>query len=1328
MTSGTEPEAVVSHSKRYTIVLVLIILLSASFSMVLPGEAPVGKVRGALTQVQPIVIEGNSGFASHPRVTGGGTISNPYLITNYLIDCSSSTRAAIAIRNTTAFFLVKNVTIYASSSSPAILTRALYFNNNYQAMNGRFENVTVIGGGTQVQLDRPIRLVFVQCNFTNPSGTGYGIRLYGGYDNTFDRNVFNLPNQDIFAEYYSYFFFFKRNTGTFRDLAHDYFRYSDISNNTIRTRSWKLYSGYSSDFQGNTISSSSSANDLLNFFDSNRIKIANNTIQGGKYGIYIAHPNTYGPVANYYYQGGSFNIEFNRIDGSSMGLYIAWLTNYALMSYMTMHHNRITNCTSYSFYNYWSGATTNRIFRNLFEFNRGTGTSYTIGTSQAFDGYGGNSWSYQGVGNFWLDKTGPDDNSDGFVDDQSYPITTWAGSSKDPAPVTNSFFDFERPMVGLIEPTDRVIDAGYVNVSWTSHDNLSGMETVQIKLDDGLWTNRSYEGAFGLKLTTGSHRLYLRAVDRARLRTTKEVSLFVTSARSPVRVTTPKDDGYYDRSDLTVNWSLSEGFVPVSLFSKLDSSPLEQREPSQTFDLTLSEGYHDLSLNFQDAYGNVFIETVNFAIDKTSPVLDLLYPSNGVVIANPVVYFKWHTSDLTGINRTEVRLDDSDWNTTDKDLYSIRVGDGYHRFKVRVTDKAGNSREKEMSFWVKANTSLHITSPLLEGPTSETTHKVEWEYLSDFVIGSLTVAVDNELATVLSPGATDHDISLTKDGIHYVTIRALDPVKNEISDRISIVLDRTPPDVGFLSHEDGSFINTDVVDLEWNALETYGLESYSLSLDGIVLASGIQERTRTVRLGAGVHDIGLEAYDQAGNVGRANITLTVDLEPPVVDLILPEGNLIKERYHTLRWTIEDDHGVSGSSCSLDGEDLVDLGEAMYRDLVFDEEGPHRFTLICVDVAGNNQTIVADLMVDLNGPTASFLNPPSGHLKEWKGIVQWSASDSIGMKTIILSLDGTDIPLSANATFYMLELTDGPHQINLSVIDLAGRTLFRTITFTLDRVPPKVVKALENAVVKEHRAKITWVLEESQEGMTAVVLVDNETYPKAPDLTAGEMEVGPLGPGLHTVELVLTDVAGNQVVLSWVVSISDKGKDDDRVENEIWPFIIGAILLLAVIVVVVLLFVFKRRKAPAEVHRPISAPKRPERIKVGGAAVRQAPTQVPEAGPKGKGHVLDEGLGPSYYRPEKASKRKGDKKRSGTDGPSPVEDVNIVGTFPTNVLQGTGFGAAHEAPPPPMTEEPEQRTFEPPPASESDDIEAWGGEGVEDLEGLEELEEVEEWGD
>jgi hypothetical protein len=1313
---------------RYTIVLVLLLLLSTSFSMVFPEKAPVGKVRGALTLVQPIVIEGNSGFASHPRVTGGGTISNPYLITNYLIDCSSSTRAAIAIRNTTAFFLVKNVTIYASSSSPAILTRGLFFNSNYQAMNGRFENVTVIGGGTQVYLERPIRLVFVQCNFTNPSGTGNALRLYGGYDNTFDQNIFNFPNQDILIEYYSYYFFFKRNTGTFRDLTHDYFRYCDISNNTLTTRSWKLYTGYSSDFQGNTVTSTSSTYDLLSFYDSHRIKIANNTLQGGKYGIFIAHPNTYGPVATNYYQGGSFNIEFNRINGSNMGLYFAWLNGYSLMNFLAMHHNRISNCTSYGYYNYYTGYTTNRIFRNLFEFNRGTGTSYSTGISQAFDGYGPNSWSYQGVGNFWLDKTGPDDDSDGFVDDHSYPLNGWGTTGKDPAPVTNRFFDFERPMISLIEPSDKVIDAGYVNVSWSSHDNLSGMETVQLKLDDGLWTNRSYEGSFGFKLTTGSHRLYLRAVDRARLWTTKEVSLFVTSVRSPVTVSSPIDGGYNNRTDIPVIWSLSEGFVPVSFTSRFDSGILVHRDPSQPFGLTVSEGFHNLVLSFQDAYGNVFVENIGFAVDMTPPVLDLLYPSNGVVIANPVVYFKWHTSDLTGVNRTLVRLDDGEWNTTDKDLYSIRVGEGYHRFKVRVTDRAGNAREKEMSFWVKANTSLHISSPLLEGPTSDTTHKVEWEYLSDFVIGSLTVAVDNDLPAVLSPGATDHDIALTKDGIHYVTVRALDPVKNEISDRISIILDRTAPDVGFLSHEDGSFVNTDVVDLEWNALETYGLGGYSLYLDGDLLASGIKERTRTVRLGKGVHDIGLEAYDLAGNIGRANITITVDLEPPVVELVLPEGNLIKDRYHTMRWTVEDDHGVAGSSCSLDGEDLVDLGEALSRDLVFDEEGPHSFTLICVDVAGNNRTIVTDLMVDLNGPKADFLGAPSGHIKEWKGIVHWSASDSVGIKTIILSIDGTDIPLSANATFLTLELADGPHTFNLSVIDNAGRTIDRSISFTLDRSPPKVVKALENAIVKEDRAKITWVLEEPQEGLTAVVLVDNETHPKLPDLTAGEMEVGPLGPGLHTIELVLTDIAGNRAVLSWQVSVSDKERDDDGAEGSVWPIILGIVILLVILVSVVIVVVFKRRRSPAEVQRPISAPKRPERIKVGGAAMRPAPTQAPVAGPKGKGHVLDEGFGPSYYRPEKASKKKGDKKRSGTEGPPHSEETAGYEGPPPVIMPDTGIGTVDEAVPPPETKGPELPVDGIPPASEVDEIEAWGGEGVESLEELEELEEVEEWGD
>ena len=107
-----------------------------------------------LTSADPIVIEGNTELANHHLITGSGISSDPYLISDISIDCRSSGRGGIAIRNTTKNFMIRNVTIYASSSAPGIFLRGRFTGSYYYPMYGILDNVTVIGGGRHISMER----------------------------------------------------------------------------------------------------------------------------------------------------------------------------------------------------------------------------------------------------------------------------------------------------------------------------------------------------------------------------------------------------------------------------------------------------------------------------------------------------------------------------------------------------------------------------------------------------------------------------------------------------------------------------------------------------------------------------------------------------------------------------------------------------------------------------------------------------------------------------------------------------------------------------------------------------------------------------------------------------------------------------------------------------------------------------------------------------------------------------------------------------------------------------------------------------------------------
>ena len=116
--------------------MVVIFIFSLFMLNVIPSfnipELPdiIDPVSGALTQSSPIVIENDFGLGVHPSVrSGGGTSQDPYIISDYSIDCTFIGRGAIAIRNTTSYLIIRNITITASSSAPAIYLRAWGWNS-----------------------------------------------------------------------------------------------------------------------------------------------------------------------------------------------------------------------------------------------------------------------------------------------------------------------------------------------------------------------------------------------------------------------------------------------------------------------------------------------------------------------------------------------------------------------------------------------------------------------------------------------------------------------------------------------------------------------------------------------------------------------------------------------------------------------------------------------------------------------------------------------------------------------------------------------------------------------------------------------------------------------------------------------------------------------------------------------------------------------------------------------------------------------------------------------------------------------------------------------
>ncbi|MFW3145753.1 MAG: Ig-like domain-containing protein [Thermoplasmatota archaeon] len=1264
-----------------------------------------GQADADLEVSNPIVINYNSGLSSHPSVrSGDGTGQKPFIISDYSIDCTSSGRAAIAIRNTTYYVVFRNISIQASSNSPAIILLALN-SGGWQAQNIVFENVTVIGGGQAVNMYVPRRVVFSSCNFDNPSGTGDIIFAYYAIESTFINCTFDCPDMDIDIDYSSTFNFLQ-NKGRISNYQNLNWRYSNFANNTLVVNNLELQSGYASDLQGNHLTSKDDSTYLITLADCNRIKIANNTLHGGADTILVYHPNSYSPVYTNYPKAASLRFEYNWINRSTgRGIYFYYATGHPALTYVNVLFNRITNCSSFGISIRGGGHATTVIWHNVFEYNHGSGTTYSASNTQAEDYYAQLSWDNGEIGNFWRDFTGPDMENDGFVDGSGYGIQAYT-SQKDEHPVTNPYFDFEVPYLKVLSPRGRFPSNSYLNLSWETYDSLSGMQRMEIRQGLQPWIDVTHRTHYGIYLVQGSHRLKFRATDNGNLYNLIEMDVIINQTKKPFDITTPPDGSFHGSTNIQFSWGLIPEFVPRNMSTSLDGDAPVERNPTSDFTLSAPEGNHQVVMRFYDHYNNLISHTVTFTVDLTDPVIDITFPAQGSVISNNLVHFRWDASDNTEVDKVLVSIDQGDMVEKGGNGFDELLDGGPHTITVTAVDLAGNMEQDSLAFVVSKNTSLNIISPRLSRPTKETSLVVSWEYLiADLGIGQVEVKLDNKAPATLGPGTLSYEMEILEEGEHRISVIAEDLAGNVVSDSVDVIVDWTPPTIGFVYPEPGVFLNTSKLSIEWSSYERWGFDHYELYVDGNLQSGGLTQGRYNLELGPGQHDILVKAFDQAGNMGRENITVNIDLSSPTLRILEPLDDVITDQYVTFKWESEDDSGISHMNFTLDGK-RTDVGLSTSRQVQL-SEGKHKFVLYSVDIAGNVRSISKEYIVDLTEPVIRIENISSGYIKQWRGYLKWSIEEAVGLKSLVLKVDDTTYQIDVHSTFFEQELNEGEHTIVMKATDMGGHTTTVTMNFIIDLSLPKLSKPSEETIVKGSSAEIFWELSESENNLTWSLHLDGSEVRTSIPLSNGRFKFAELSPGNHSAILTLEDQAGNTRELVWDFVIQDtKGGGSHGGGG-------SAMIAIAIILLVLVgaagmggFFWLKgRKREEKKVLKLSEAAKKPDKIKIGGGPAHAKPLTPPVRPAPMHHHHAHTGHGPGsgpektggehgYIRPETKKKKKPEK---------------VIVDAPIHKKE------------PEVQKKKDRPIFIPPEEKKGESVEEWG-----EIEDWEETEEIEEW--
>jgi parallel beta-helix repeat protein len=362
----------------------------------------VGLARAVVTR-DPILIDGNANFTSTNGVTSGyGTENNPYIIEG--LDISASGAHGIEVRNTDAYFVIRNCYIHGG--------RENYDGVNFDdVQNGTIENVNFTNLLHAIYLGSSPNNFILNCTASNNS---FGIYSWVSENNTFRNNVLSGN---------------WRNLG-FHGTQPSHF-YQDLDNsNTVEGR--PTY--YLVEKENLTIDGSVTDIGYFGLVSCKNILVKNLNIRNNINAVLLAN-TTHSTVMNCTLTNSSYGVHLNNSSNNIIENCFTLNNSHGVYLHFSSNNNIVRNCTS-------SGNTSYGIIVYLHSDNNHVYHNNILNNTNQADDEGTNYWDdgYLLGGNYWADYRGVDENrgenqnmsgSDG-IGDTAYKIPGGAGQDRYP--------------------------------------------------------------------------------------------------------------------------------------------------------------------------------------------------------------------------------------------------------------------------------------------------------------------------------------------------------------------------------------------------------------------------------------------------------------------------------------------------------------------------------------------------------------------------------------------------------------------------------------------------------------------------------------------------------------------------------------------------------------------------------------------------------------------------------------------------------------------------------------------------------------------------------
>ena len=232
-----------------------------------------------------------------------------------------------------------------------------------------------------------------------------------------------------------------------------------------------------------------------------------------------------------------------------------------------------------------------------------------------------------------------------------------------------------------------------------------------------------------------------------------------------------------------------------------------------------------------------------------------------------------------------------------------------------------------------------------------------------------TVYVDGEEktnGTIISDDCEEVNLGVLPDCDRVINVTVTDDVELTGSDEVTIHVDLYPPEVEILWPVTCTWYDSEPVIVEFHPWDNKAVVlNYTVYVDGVPAADGVAPECENTTVDLGIleecdHVINVTVEDYVGKTGSDEVTIHVDLTPPIVDIITPINRNYSSKCVRLNFTAEDPgpcpSGIAEVYYVLDGGAPVSIvGNVTVSPL---GDGDHYITVTVVDVVDkeDNETV------------------------------------------------------------------------------------------------------------------------------------------------------------------------------------------------------------------------------------------------------------------------------------------------------------------------------------------------------------------------------------